>query len=91
MRGHTSSKSGLAAASSPAVGVSSLRDRPPVPPLQLRPVPQVRILRWSLALTQEEFATQYGIGLATLREWEQGLSAPDPEEAAFLAEIGRNP
>jgi putative transcriptional regulator len=58
---------------------------------QLRPVPRVRTLRRSLALTQEEFAARYHIPLGTLRDWEQGRSVPDQPAKAYLIVIARDP
>ena len=44
---------------------------------QMKPVPRVKLLRVGLRLTQEQFATRYGIPITTLRDWEQGRSEPD--------------
>ena len=38
--------------------------------------PRVKIIRRALRLTQEQFATQFGIPLGTLRDWEQGRKNP---------------
>ena len=60
-------------------------------PGQLRPVPRVRTLRRTLALTQEEFAERYNIPLGALRDWEQGRSEPDQPAKAYLTVIARDP
>jgi putative transcriptional regulator len=47
-------------------------------------LPRVRTLRRALGITQEEFAAHYQIPLGTLRDWEQGRSAPDAPARAYL-------
>jgi putative transcriptional regulator len=58
---------------------------------KLRRIPQVRVMRQALGLTQEEFAAHFHIPLGTLRDWEQGKSEPDTCARAFLRVIARNP
>jgi putative transcriptional regulator len=53
--------------------------------------PRSKIIRRSLGLTQEEFATAYRIPLGTLRDWEQGAAEPDSCARAYLAVIARMP
>jgi putative transcriptional regulator len=53
--------------------------------------PRVRIIRRALQLTQEAFAARYHIPLGTLRDWEQGRSAPDAPARAYLSVIARDP
>lgn len=53
--------------------------------------PRSRIIRRALDLTQEEFATQFGIPLGTLRDWEQGRSEPDQAAKSYLKVIARDP
>ena len=53
--------------------------------------PYVGTLRRRLRLTQEEFAARYAIPLGTLRDWEQGRSAPDAATAAYLKVIAADP
>jgi DNA-binding transcriptional regulator YiaG len=38
----------------------------------------VRALRARLALSRPEFARRFGLAVAVVRDWEQGLSRPDP-------------
>jgi putative transcriptional regulator len=70
---------------------------PDNPPLTLdrlatmRRVPNVKTLRRSLNLTQEEFARQFEINLRTLREWEQGVRHLDRTAVSYLTVIERNP
>ncbi|MEP6566993.1 MAG: type II toxin-antitoxin system MqsA family antitoxin [Mesorhizobium sp.] len=51
----------------------------------------VRAVRRVLHLNQEEFAARFGFGLARLRDWEQGRSAPDSAVRAYLTVIEKNP
>jgi putative transcriptional regulator len=69
-------------------------DNPPRTPerdKKLKRVPQVRVMRNALGLTQEEFAARFHIPLGTLRDWEQGKSEPDTCARAYLKVIARNP
>lgn len=54
-------------------------------------IPNVKKLRESLQLTQEEFAETYRIPLGTLRDWEQRRKFPDAPARAYLLVIERNP
>jgi putative transcriptional regulator len=58
---------------------------------RLRRVPQVKVMRRALHLTQEEFAARFRIPLGTLRDWEQGKTKPDQAARAYLTVIARNP
>jgi len=51
----------------------------------------VRAIREVAGLSQEEFALQFGLELATLRNWEQGRSEPDTAARNFLTTIAKNP
>jgi putative transcriptional regulator len=69
-------------------------DNPPrTPKMQkrLKRVPQVKVMRRALHLTQEEFAARFRIPLGTLRDWEQGKTEPDQAARAYLTVIARNP
>lgn len=69
-------------------------DNPPRTPERektLRRIPQVKVMRKALGLTQEEFAAHFHIPLGTLRDWEQGKSEPDTCARAYLKVIARNP
>jgi putative transcriptional regulator len=50
----------------------------------------VRAIRLKLGLSQAQFATQYGISLRTLQEWEQGRTSPDGAVRAYLTVIERD-
>ena len=69
-------------------------DNPPRTPERekhLKRVPQVKVMRRALHLTQEEFAARFRIPLGTLRDWEQGKTQPDQAARAYLRVIARNP
>jgi putative transcriptional regulator len=69
-------------------------DNPPRTPeraKRLKRVPQVKVMRRALRLTQEEFATRFRIPLGTLRDWEQGKTKPDQAARAYLTVIAHNP
>ena len=58
---------------------------------RMKRTPQVKIIRRALGLSQEEFAACYHIPLGTLRDWEQGRSAPDAPGRAYMRVIAREP
>jgi len=58
---------------------------------QARRVPPLKILRRQLALSQAAFAARYMIPLGTLRDWEQGISAPDGAGQAYIRAIIGDP
>jgi putative transcriptional regulator len=58
---------------------------------RMRRVPQVKVIRRALGLTQEEFSERYRIPLGTLRDWEQGRSEPDQPARAYLRVIATEP
>jgi putative transcriptional regulator len=69
-------------------------DNPPAGGEQLAPsrrMPQVRVIRRALGLTQEDFAARYHIPLGTLRDWEQGRTEPDQPARAYLKVIATDP
>lgn len=51
----------------------------------------VKALRKKLKLSQADFASRYGFGLARLKDWEQGRSRPDGAVRAYLLVIAREP
>lgn len=51
----------------------------------------VKAVREATGLSQENFALQFGLELATVRNWEQGRSEPDTAARSFLLTIARNP
>ncbi|NTJ42534.1 transcriptional regulator [Agrobacterium larrymoorei] len=69
-------------------------DNQPMTKEQLRSaprMPQVKVIRRALRLTQEEFSTRYQIPLGTLRDWEQNRSEPDQPAKAYLKVISADP
>jgi len=48
-------------------------------------------VRKQLKMTQEQFAMALHIPLATLRNWEQGRTAPDPAARALLTIVAKEP
>ena len=58
---------------------------------RMRRTPRAKLIRRSLGLTQEEFATRYEIPIGTLRDWEQGRTEPDQPARAYLKIIARDP
>jgi putative transcriptional regulator len=69
-------------------------DNPPLTPERqawLKRVPQVKVMRRALGLSQEQFSERYRIPLGTLRDWEQGKAEPDQAAQAYLAVIAREP
>lgn len=76
---------------------ATARSDPDNPPLtkerlaKFHRVPHVKTLRFSLGLSQEEFAKRYQIPLGTLREWEQGRTEPDQLARAYINVIAHNP
>lgn len=76
-----------------AAALSDPDNRPRTPEREKKPrrIPQVRVMRKALGLTQEEFAAHFHIPLGTLRDWEQGKSEPDTCARAYLKVIARNP
>jgi putative transcriptional regulator len=58
---------------------------------RMRRIPQAKIIRRALGITQEEFAARYRIPLGTLRDWEQGRALPDGPSQAYLIVIARDP
>ncbi|MCT4492999.1 helix-turn-helix domain-containing protein [Bosea minatitlanensis] len=51
----------------------------------------VKTIRLSLHMTQERFATAIRVPLATLRNWEQGRTPPDPAARSLLTIIAKEP
>jgi putative transcriptional regulator len=54
-------------------------------------VPQVKVIRRALKLSQDDFAASFHIPIGTLRDWEQGRKEPDAAAKAYLRVIAREP
>lgn len=48
-------------------------------------------LRANLQMTQEQFATTFGISVSSLRNWEQGSRGPEPTTYLYLLTIEHYP
>lgn len=53
--------------------------------------PDPRALRTRLNMTQEEFASTFGVNVWTLREWEQHKAEPEGPARTLLRVIDREP
>ena len=51
----------------------------------------VKAIRTNLGMTQDEFASQFGFSVNTLRQWEQGSRRPEGPTRAYLLVIERAP
>lgn len=58
---------------------------------RMRRIPFAKHLRWTLGLSQQEFAERFQIPIGTLRDWEQGRVEPDRPARAYLKAIAGNP
>ena len=58
---------------------------------RMRRIPLAKHVRWTVGLSQEEFAKVFGIPIGTLREWEQGRFEPDQAARSYLKVIAHNP
>ncbi|MFM9977975.1 MAG: helix-turn-helix domain-containing protein [Sphingomonadaceae bacterium] len=52
---------------------------------------EIRMLRNRLGMSQEQFASIYGIPLASIRQYEIGRYMPPPATLAYLKVIGAEP
>ena len=69
-------------------------DNPPLTDAELdalRLARTVQEVRHARGMNQAEFAQAYHIGLARLRDWEQGRRRPDSAALAYLETIRREP
>lgn len=70
---------------------------PDCPPLtheelsEMERVPDVKAIRAKLKVTQEEFASRYGLSLRTVQDWEQDRFDPDQASRTLLRLIERIP
>jgi len=51
----------------------------------------VRAIRTRLGLSRPAFAERFGLAVAAVRDWEQGLRRPDPAARVLLLVIARSP
>lgn len=64
---------------------------PDYEPGQVTLVVPPHVIRKKLGMTQEVFAAALQIPLATLRNWEQGRTRPDPAARSLLRAVSRDP
>jgi putative transcriptional regulator len=64
---------------------------PDYEPDEVRLVLPAKAVRQKLGMTQEAFAIALRIPLATLRNWEQGRTMPDPAAQSLLRAVARDP
>ncbi|MBT8420938.1 MAG: helix-turn-helix domain-containing protein [Gammaproteobacteria bacterium] len=55
------------------------------------PAPNVKTIRDGLGISQSEFALMIGVGLSTVRNWEQGRRAPQGPAKALLRIAEKEP
>ena len=55
------------------------------------PKVDVKAIRETMEMSQEQFAVEFGLELATVRNWEQGRSEPDTAARNFLVTIAHEP
>ncbi len=58
---------------------------------RLKPVPNTKVIRARLHLTQEQFALRFHLPLGTVRDWELGRREPDTAAKNFLRVIEHDP
>ena len=51
----------------------------------------VKAIRKSVGMSQQQFADTFGLKVATLRNWEQGRTKPEGPAKVLLTIIGRKP
>jgi putative transcriptional regulator len=59
--------------------------------IHIPPAVQVKDIRKSLGLTQDEFALRFGFTLGRVRDWEQGRTSPGPSDRVLLTVIAKEP
>lgn len=57
----------------------------------LHEFPDTKAIRTRLGLTQAAFAERFGLALGSVRDWEQGRTAPDRPARVLLQVIAHNP
>jgi putative transcriptional regulator len=58
---------------------------------QLKPVPNLKAIRTTLHMTQEQFSQNFLLPLGTIRDWEQGAKQPDTAARVLLRVIEKDP
>ena len=55
------------------------------------PIVDIRVLRLRMGVSQDEFATAFGVSLATLRRWEKGEQSPRGPALVLLQLLQKEP
>jgi putative transcriptional regulator len=58
---------------------------------KIKTLPDPKVIRKKLKLTQKEFSRRYQIPLGTLRDWERRARFPDSAARAYLRVISQDP
>lgn len=58
---------------------------------RLRPIPDLKLIRKTLHMTQEQFSESFRLPLGTVRDWEQGAKQPDTAARVLLQVISKDP
>lgn len=58
---------------------------------KIKKLPDPKVIRKKLKLTQVEFSKRYAIPLGTLRDWERRVRFPDSAARAYLRVISQDP
>jgi putative transcriptional regulator len=70
-------------------------DNPPLTEEQLQivraGVPNIRVVRRHMGMTQQQFADAYGLSLTSVRDWEQGRHVPESAALSYLRMIALDP
>jgi putative transcriptional regulator len=59
--------------------------------VHIPPEIDVKAIRGRLGMTQQQFATNFGFSVNTVRHWEQGRRVPEGPTRAYLLVIDREP
>ena len=51
----------------------------------------IKAMRKNLGMTQQDFASSFGLDLSALRAWEQGRRKPDRSARLYLMVVSHNP
>ncbi len=65
--------------------------RPPPETIRIPHPLDVAAIRGALALSQSDFASRFGLAVATVRDWEQGRRIPDRAARVLLGVIRQEP
>lgn len=81
----------IAAGMADAIAIAHGNADPATFAVHIPPAIDVKGIRARKRMTQERFASRYGLSLARVRDWEQNRSSPDSAARAYLLVIDREP